>query len=293
MSATPDMPSDTAANVPAWEHDRLRALQDCQEYLIARAGTEAVRYSEAFNRVLDPLRELFAKSADLTKLSELKADAALIDLARFLVSTAPMSQDDLKIIVEGVDRPARQQKKLTFLVAHLDPVRFSWLNASRLATDVEREAALRWTAGIWASNKSATNRRMELGRLNEKAVRETVEAAGYTRGEMPLAPGEFCGETTIGGSKADLVVRLWDGRLLLIECKSSLSAVNSHKRVGLEVMAKPAKWAKGLPRERIVPAACLSGVFDPNTIERMVGANIRLFWQHDLEPLTVLLSEKR
>ena len=40
---------------------------------------------------------------------------------------------------------------------------------------------------------------------------------------ISVAPaiGHFCGESILGTRKADVVVRLWDGRVLAAECKVS------------------------------------------------------------------------
>ena len=43
------------------------------------------------------------------------------------------------------------------------------------------------------------------------------------------APGEFCHESPLGGSKADIITRLWDGRILAIEAKVTNSTTNTHQ----------------------------------------------------------------
>ncbi|MCA1493669.1 XamI family restriction endonuclease [Ensifer sp. NBAIM29] len=43
-------------------------------------------------------------------------------------------------------------------------------------------------------------------------------------------PGEFCGESVLSNRKGGIIVRLWDHRVMPIECKVSNSLTNSVKR---------------------------------------------------------------
>ena len=86
--------------------------------------------------------------------------------------------------------------------------------------------------------------------------------------EIPMltaAPnsGEFCGETRLAGTRANVVVRVRDSRVMPIECKVSNSAVNSYKRIVHDTGGKAATWYRELGAAQVVPAAVLSGVFSP------------------------------
>lgn len=283
---------DEAAYVAA-EADRLHAMRDARQFLIDRAATEEESYLDKSRAAATALDELFARTNDLADLASTAPTPINIELARFLAVAAPISSDDLKLVTFGLAKRERLEAQLAFIAQHLDPLCFPWLREGRPATDEERHAAIAATAGIYARQQGSTDRRMVLGRLNEGATAAVIEAAGYTRGEWPLLPGQYRGEMSIDGTKADLLVRLWDSRLLLIECKASLSEVNSYKRVGLEVAAKPAKWEKALGDEVIVPAAVLAGAISNKTIQRILDSGVLLAWQHNLAALQQVLDANR
>jgi hypothetical protein len=102
---------------------------------------------------------------------------------------------------------------------------------------------------------------------------------------MDLGRGEFCGESIVGGDKADVVLRLNDTRLMLIECKVSNSAVNSFKRINHEAAGKARKWLSSFGTAHLVPTAVISGVFNINNLLRAQEDGLTLFWAHDLKKL--------
>jgi hypothetical protein len=79
--------------------------------------------------------------------------------------------------------------------------------------------------------------------------------------EIPMltaapSPGEFCGETRLAGTRADVVARLRDGRVMAIECKVSNSAVNSYKRLIHDTGGKAATWYRTLGNAQVMEARC-------------------------------------
>ena len=108
--------------------------------------------------------------------------------------------------------------------------------------------------------------------------------------DMPLldaapAPGEFCGESKLGDTRADLVVRLYDRRAMPVECKASNSAVNSFKRLNHEAVGKARAWLAGFGGRQIVPCAVISGVFNPANLETAQAEGLALVWSHRLDDL--------
>ena len=88
------------------------------------------------------------------------------------------------------------------------------------------------------------------------------------------------------GTRADVIVRLHDGRVLAIECKVSNSGVNSYKRLIHEAAGKATTWYAKLGTAQIVPAAVLSGVFTTaNLAKAQNETNVFLFWTHRLSDL--------
>lgn len=99
-------------------------------------------------------------------------------------------------------------------------------------------------------------------------------------------PGEFCCECLLGTRKADFVVRLWDGRILAIECKVSNSATNSIKRLNNDAAIKAETWIGEFGTTGVVPSAVLTGVYKLSSLESAQSRGLTLFWEHDLSRLT-------
>jgi hypothetical protein len=94
-------------------------------------------------------------------------------------------------------------------------------------------------------------------------------------------------------SKADIPVRLFDGRLMPIECKVSNSEVNSVKRINNDAAAKAVGWRRRLGEDQVVPVAMLSGVFKVANLLQAQGAGLTLFWAHRLDQLQAFIEATR
>jgi len=152
--------------------------------------------------------------------------------------------------------------------------------------------AIRWTAGLWAVQRTATQRRGEAASRQEAAVKALLAAEGFT--EVPrrsidsvgdLAPGQYCPEALVAGAKCDVPVALRNGRLLLLECKVSSSAVNSVKRLNRECGDKASRW-RGAFGAQAYTGAVLAGVFRcGNIVQAQDIQGIYVYWERDLTPL--------
>ena len=104
-------------------------------------------------------------------------------------------------------------------------------------TSEERERAIIASAVLAAAREVETSRRTA-NKAQEQAVKDVL--AKLNMKEVPARdipmltdapdPLEFCGESRLAGTRADVVARLKDGRLLAIECKVSNSSVISYTR---------------------------------------------------------------
>src|ERR1019366_1693724 len=99
------------------------------------------------------------------------------------------------------------------------------------------------------------------------------------------ARGAFCGESIMGTRKADIVVRLWDQRIMAIECKVSNSSTNSVKRLNNDAAAKAQAWINQFGTLGVVPVAVLSGVYKLGNLIDAQNSGLTLFWAHDLNQL--------
>ncbi|HBL24739.1 MAG TPA: XamI family restriction endonuclease, partial [Deltaproteobacteria bacterium] len=106
-------------------------------------------------------------------------------------------------------------------------------------------------------------------------------------------PGEFCGESTLGGRKGDIIVRLWDHRVMPIECKVSNSYLNSVKRLNNDAAVKADSWRRDFGLRQIVPTAVLSGVYKLHHLLDAQDRGLTLFWAHDLKPLTEWIAKSK
>jgi hypothetical protein len=206
----------------------------------------------------------------LTILSDQSSQLAF----RYLAGP-PVSEDDFKTLVDtnSLARTTLQrdpelvQRLITTILSVLDRRRFPWVFEQREPTPAEREAAVLATAALAATRRVETNRRTQGKSTQEEAVRQELLREGFQEISLPNAtartlsqapkPGEFCGEATLAGRKADLIVGLWDHRVMPIECKVSNSSLNSIKRLNNDAAAKAEHWLDNLGQVHIVPVAVL------------------------------------
>lgn len=292
------MPSLAA---PRWtperiESDRARALD---QFVATWSGQGTRDYAAKLSEFSEFVRALFAATKDLRELSgdTFTQHPALLQAARF-ITVPPVSADDLKTLIGGnlsTKQPdaTRASEAARIVRSAWDPVRFPWLVSNREPTDQERDAAIPWTASIWAIEAMRTARRNASSKAEERKTSEALAAAGYAEvGRRPvqslddLPRGVFAEESMLGAHRCDRPVRLHDGRLLAIECKVSNSTINSRKRLNGDCGAKAADWRRQFG-EQVIPAAVLEGVYSlGNLHEAQDRQGITLFWAHDLQPLT-------
>jgi XamI restriction endonuclease len=90
----------------------------------------------------------------------------------------------------------------------------------------------------------------------------------------------------LGTRKGDIIVRLWDHRVMPIECKVSNSYLNSVKRLNNDAAVKAVSWKRDFGLRQVVPTAVLSGVYKLHNLEDAQERGLTLFWAHNLKPLT-------
>ena len=273
-------------------------------------------YSEAFEYVRDAVENLIEATVDLSdlesKASELLQQPETLYVLRYLTGP-PISDDDLKTLLDAPSIARKTLKKDPNLVNlliqtirdALDRHRFPWVSDSREPIGSERDAAIIASSALMAAQKVATSRRSGGKKRQEEKVRQALIAFGLEEIRVPAntklfpthpkAPkaGQFCGEHKLGDDKADLIVGLWDGRTMPIECKVSNSSLNSRKRLNMEAAAKAERWLKGFGDQLIVPTAVISGVFKREYVENAQQRGLTIFWSHNLEALTTWLERLR
>lgn len=292
------------------ERDRLIAIERFRE---ERMREPLERYLELFDKRRGDVEDLLETLLDID-LSKVGDDAvvavltnpALLEVFRYLPGP-PISRDDLEVLAQTsltrTNLADRKTARTVFdtVLEGLDRRRFPWVSANREPTEAEREAAVIASASLIASQRVATDRRNEGKTLQEASVFAALERVGFKRvaarkiNTLVDAPaqGEFCSEGLLGDRKADVVVRLWDQRVLAIECKVSNSSTNSIKRLNNDAAVKSVHWISMFGTQELVPAATLTGVFKLGNLEDAQKKGLTLFWAHDLATLTGWIERTR
>jgi hypothetical protein len=305
-----------AMDLPHWTLEQLGADAATAKEAFRRERLDEPlgRYREFFDSVVPVFRELIAELQSLaeadpggSKLCRMVRDPAHLAAFRYLAAP-PISEDDLKTLArtslssrELQADPAQAGRVREIVLQIVDPYRFPWIAQRRAPTKPERERAVLASAALVAAKKVETARRSDSGRVQEDMVKEALRRLGLT--EVPARqiellddapnPGEFCGESKLGDTKADIVIRLHDRRVLPIECKVSNSATNSFKRLIHEAAGKAAKWQRQFGDRAVVPAAVLSGVFAENNLMSAQSGGLVLVWAHRLDDLGPLVQGTR
>ena len=262
-----------------------------------REGTAP--YQAAFQESRQMVRRLFEATDNLRSLTPevVQASPWLMEPARYL-GGPPLSQDDLDTLAGGkivgrknLDAVAARQA-IDAVMAFLDPFRCPWLAEDHSPTKSQIEAAIDWTASLWAVERCKTSRRGESSARQERAVAALFRRCGLNEmkglkrikslDELPR--NHFTREVILGNAKADLAVRLAEGRLLAVECKVSNSALNSVKRLNRETVGKADAW-RTVYGQQVITVAVLAGVFKVSNLVDAQREGVFIIWDHDLSPL--------
>ncbi len=294
-----------------WDGDRLEA--DRAVAVLAfrqeRFGEPLERYVEYYRAAREAMERLLELTDDLRRLTEraveVIVDPEMMHSARYLASP-PISVDDLVVLADTTvaptvvrAEPERATRLIEQIVLGFDRERFPWVAEGRGPTAAERETAVVAAAAMRAFRQVETWRRNQGKQKQEDHVRQFLVAeCGLS--EMPPRtisnlhkapdPGRFCAESLVGTRRADIPVRLWDGRIMPIECKVSNSGTNSYKRINNDAAVKAVVWNAELGSANCVPAAVLSGVFVLANLEYAQAKGLTLYWAHDLAPLKAFID---
>lgn len=299
---------------PRWTTDQLdeQAHIAIQNFREERMGEPLEEYLERFEEVRQKMEDLLEMTVDLSRLTDMAVDVlvdpGLFEAVRYLAGP-PISKDDLKVLADATLSPSSIRKNpvtateaVEVVLLGLDRNRFPWIGEDREPNEAERQAAVLASSAMIAARRVMTKRANESKTAQEKLVAEALESVPMTRVaartittlDQAPARGEFVPfECTVGTRKADLNARLFDGRLMPIECKVSNSSTNSVKRLNNDAAVKAGQWIDSLGRTQIVPTAVLSGVFKVHNLEQAQERGLNLFWAHDLGRLVEFILSTR
>ncbi|MBP2450123.1 XamI family restriction endonuclease [Mycolicibacterium lutetiense] len=302
----------TPAPSPRWTKEQFAAAAEAarREFVELRMQEPLEQYLDRFEEFRLTIEELIEGTVDLSQITEQAVDlltksSDMLTSIRYLAAP-PISEDDLKEIADTrlstkqltSEDGAGAQRVIETVMQGLDRNRFPWVSENREPTPTEREVAVISTAALIAARKVETARRNESKNEQEDHVAEYLISQGFVQvptrtvtnlSELP-SQGEFCRESLFGERKADLIVRLWDGRAMPIECKVSNSSTNSVKRLNNDAAVKAVRWIEDFGRKLVVPAAVLSGVFKVHNLESAQQDGLTIFWAHNLDALGAFLD---
>lgn len=298
---------------PRWSEDDLKlGVKQAREIFRRERLEEPLDiYVEFFDQYRNPVENLLEESVDLSELVAVAQDYISDDDKRYALrylAAPPISDDDLKTLADvnfskkALDEdPDAVQRIVDTIASVYDRWRFPWVTDNREPTEAERTTAIISTASLIAASRAQTKRRNDAKQGQEDAIADALISIGYT--EVPTrtidtahdAPsaGEFCRESPVGGSKADIIAGLHDHRIMAIEAKVSNSSTNSVKRINREAAAKAATWLTKFGSNGIVPTAVISGVFKVHNLETAQQQGLTIFWAHDLAQLVQFVESTK
>jgi hypothetical protein len=267
-------------------------------------------YLEAFDEYQGYIEELLETTADLAQLDRqalgVLTDQRLLEAFRYLAAP-PISADDLKVLadVESLSKSSLKRKpgdvaRLLAIVRQvIDRRRFAWVVDGGEPSEAERNAAVMASAALMAASRAQTIRRTVGKTQQESMVTEALKSIGLKEVasrrianiSLAPAPGEFCGESYLGSRKGDIIIRLWDQRVMPIECKVSNSSTNSVKRLNNDAAVKAGSWRTDFGLRQVVPSAVLSGVYKLHNLIEAQERGLTLFWAHNLRALTDWITQ--
>lgn len=299
-----------------WTRQQLEAdrLEAEDQFRRQRMEEPLEEYLDHFDAMQSVVEDFIESTVDLSQLEQqalsILSDEQFLDAFRYLAGP-PISIDDLKTLVETrslspstlQNDPDLVHRLVETIRTVLDRRRFPWISEGREPSQSEREAAVVATAALIATLKAETGRRTVSKQDQEARVRQALLDHGFRQVPIPHRhittmshsprPGEFCGEVKLGDRKADMVVGLWDGRIMPIECKVSNSSTNSVKRLNNDAMVKAKAWLEAFGERHVVPAATLSGVYKLHNLEQAQDGKLVIYWAHRLSDLTDWISSTK
>lgn len=177
-----------------------------------------------------------------------------------------------------------------------------WLKGQRSPSLREISSLMAAVAPLIAEKRVATARRNRLARLQENAFMDFLVERGWELlssrtidKQGAIEPGQFMHKARFASSKkgraeVDIAMGLTDKLVLALECKVTNDETNSVKRIN-DVLKKAGAW-----REHwgsfIQPAALLQGVIKRADVERLLEANVEVFWSHRLDLFSEWLTNQ-
>ncbi len=166
-----------------------------------------------------------------------------------------------------------------------------WLDTAHAPSHAQVRNLLRSVVPMLSQQLAATLRRTRMSAAQEGAVIEMLQNKGWTRQSSALIDtlsdvpvGHFMHKTRFATKtrpqEVDIACGLGKTVVLAMECKVTNDETNSVKRIN-DVLKKAKGWQDHWG-SFVRTAALLQGVIAFKEVERLLEANVIVFWSHDL-----------
>lgn len=231
----------------------------------------------------------------------LQSSAAHIRVFRFM-SAPPISQDQFKLLcptyAKGKENSgsALSAADAAVVAASILGARNKrltrWLDRGGGPKTVEVREVLHAVSPLLAQQILATVRRNRMSAIQEGEVLSLLQAKGWTPMSSALiatlstVPAKHYMHKTRFATKTqpqevDVACGLGKDVIVAMECKVTNDVTNSVKRVN-DVLKKAKGWQDHFA-SFVHTAALLQGVIAPRDVNRLLDANVEVFWSHKLE----------
>lgn len=249
-------------------------------------------------------RQVIAALRDTNHLRDvvggLQASGKHIAVLRQLLAP-PISQDQFALMCAEYKKTAENKgrpldAKAAVAIAAVfesgrDPVLTRWLGGNRQPKTSEIRNLMRGVVPLLSVQTTATLRRSRMAAEQEASVVQLLTLRGWTRKTSGLVadltdvpPQTFLHKakfaTKTRPQEVDIACGLQRTVVLAMECKVTNDETNSVKRIN-DVLKKATAWQAHWG-SFVRTAALLQGVIAFKDVERLLEANVEVFWSHDL-----------
>ena len=284
----------------------LEAEKIYTENLIKDPGADYWReaVSEARTTIFDALK---ASNNLLVVSKALEFNGSYMTVFRHVLAP-PLSQDQFKLACSswpksseksgrGLD-PSVSAECEEAIIAYHDRALIPWLDRKRPPSFGEVRRLVHRVVPLIARQRFETVRRNRLANAQENAMIHLLNDLGWqkmpskqidTRAALPsksyMHKTRFA--TSTRPQEVDVACGLGGSVVLATECKVTNDSTNSVKRVN-DVLKKATAWKEHWGNF-VKTAALLQGVIKPSDVERLLDADVEVFWSHDLDDLRAWL----
>jgi hypothetical protein len=290
------------ASPAAVAHHKVEAAVAAAKYVAGLTSPQAAM--DWHSAIMQARRDVVAAlkaSACLTDIpAALAVSAAHLRVFRFLLAP-PISQDQFKLLCPAYSKSKENKGSpitgneaaavSAALLAARNPRLTRWLDRGGPPKRFEIRELLHAVSPLLSQQIIATVRRNRLSAEQEGAVIALLKAKGWTRMNSALietlstVPAKYYMHktrfaTTTQPQEVDVACGLGKDRVLAMECKVTNDETNSVKRIN-DVLKKAAAWQDHFA-SFVHTAALLQGVIAPKDVNRLLAADVEVFWSHKL-----------